>query len=65
MIEAGRRIAEQRYASTAPEVIGGNVIRKQACIGGIDSHVIQWDEFLPMFRVAGVATKGPSPARSR
>ena len=34
-----------------PVVIDGKMVRKHACIDGpeIDSHIIDWDKFLPRF----------------
>lgn len=38
-------------ACMVPVVIGGKMVRKHACIDGpeIDSHIIDWDKFLPRF----------------
>jgi glutamate synthase (NADPH/NADH) small chain len=38
-------------ACMVPVVIDGAVVRKHACIDGpeIDSHIIDWDKFLPRF----------------
>jgi glutamate synthase (NADPH/NADH) small chain len=39
-------------ACMVPVVIDGKMVRKHACIDGpeIDSHLIDWDKFLPRFR---------------
>ena len=38
-------------ACMVPVVIDGKPVRKHACIDGpeIDSHIIDWDKFLPRF----------------
>ena len=38
-------------ACMVPVVIEGKMVRKRACIDGpeIDSHIIDWDKFLPRF----------------
>ncbi len=38
-------------ACMVPVVIDGKPVRKHACIDGpeIDSHIIEWDKFLPRF----------------
>ena len=38
-------------ACMVPVVIDGQIVRKHACIDGpeIDSHIIDWDKFLPRF----------------
>jgi glutamate synthase (NADPH/NADH) small chain len=38
-------------ACMVPVIIEGKMIRKHACIDGpeIDSHIIDWDKFLPRF----------------
>ena len=40
-------------ACMVPVVIDGKLVRKHACIDGpeIDSHLIDWDKFLPRFRL--------------
>lgn len=40
-------------ACMVPVVEGGTLVRKHACIDGpeIDSHTIDWDKFLPRFRL--------------
>jgi glutamate synthase (NADPH/NADH) small chain len=40
-------------ACMVPVVIEGKLVRKHACIDGpeIDSHLIDWDKFLPRFRL--------------
>ncbi len=40
-------------ACMVPVVIDGKMVRKHACIDGpeIDSHLIDWDKFLPRFRL--------------
>ena len=39
-------------ACMVPVLIDGKLIRKHACIDGpeIDSHLIEWDKFLPRFQ---------------
>jgi len=39
-------------ACMVPVTLGGRLIRKHACIDGpeIDSHIIDWDKFLPRFQ---------------
>ena len=38
-------------ACMVPVVVDGRLVRKHACIDGpeIDSHIIDWDKFLPRF----------------
>ena len=38
-------------ACMVPVVIDGKIVRKHACVDGpeIDSHIIDWDKFLPRF----------------
>ncbi|MHB1489194.1 MAG: sulfide/dihydroorotate dehydrogenase-like FAD/NAD-binding protein [Cellulomonas sp.] len=40
-------------ACMVPVIIDGKLVRKHACIDGpeIDSHLIDWDKFLPRFRL--------------
>ena len=44
-----------QWKATAPDLvpvtIDGKLVRKHACIDGpeIDSHIIDWDKFLPRF----------------
>ena len=40
-------------ACMVPVVVDGKMVRKHACIDGpeIDSHLIDWDKFLPRFRL--------------
>ncbi|MBO9555328.1 sulfide/dihydroorotate dehydrogenase-like FAD/NAD-binding protein [Cellulomonas sp.] len=51
-------------ACMVPVVIDGTLVRKHACIDGpeIDSHLIDWDKFLPRF---GLFTAQEQAARER